>query len=249
MRAFTFRCLAAIITLSLSAVPAIAGSFSFYSTLRAGSPGTGDWEVGAGRDSTASDSTGSFRWSSTDPGWRSGNLSQNFEIGFRSSTQTAYVTVWNQAGVPTTVLLANTGAALSANAIWTFPAANFFVSASNTSQPSSINVENLTLSPGVQVLGGALPTSLGAAQPPSTTTPMTAPLVIKAASSGGNWFISGTIRFAGIVSTGGSAKGSDLRFLLNASGTDNPEPVTVVITAIGLVLVQICRRSQQRICG
>ena len=168
-----------------------AGDFSFYATLRAGRPAGGDWELGLGRSNGASESTGSFQYGSGDPHWRRDNLPQDFEIGYRADTQSAYLTVWNFRQQAQTIQFESSGSPLSTQAIWTFPAANFFASASNVNQPSSINVENMRLSPGVQVLSGNLPVSIGASQPAPTVNTMNAPLVINPASKGGHWFIAG----------------------------------------------------------
>ena len=236
----------AVYLLWLLPSPAKAGDFSFYATLRAGRPAAADWEMGLGTNSAASQSTGSFQWGTGSPHWRPGNQPQNFQIGYQASTQSAYVTVWDSTNTPWTTQLTNTGPALTANAIWTFPAANFFVSSSsnNASQPRSVNVENLTLSSGVQVLSGSLPVSLGVTTAPALNAPMTSPLVIDPAGNGGNWFIDGTIRFSGLTSLGGNAQGSQLQFFLRASGTDTPEGQTFLMVGLGLFLVGCFGRAR-----
>ncbi len=223
-----------------------AGEFDFYATLRAGRPGGADWQMGLGTDTAASQSTGSFFWSNSNRFWRNGGEAQEFEIGFRSATQTAYVTVWDSRDQAWTRTLTNSGAAVSSNATWTFPAANFFAQASTTGTPSSIQLSDLTLAPGVQVLSGSLPVSLGASQPPATTTPMNAPLVINAASNGGDWYIAGAVRFSGLTSTGGSARNSQLQFFLRAMGADTPEGATLFLTGAGLLLLGAIGRNRRK---
>lgn len=228
--------LSAITLVSVHAVS--AADFTFFATLRAGQSGNTGWEMGLGTNAAADQSTGQFRWSNATPFWRPGGQPQNFEIRWQSATQTASVTVWDSSNTAWTRQLVNTGAAVGVNTIWTFPAAGFFAQAVTTGRPSSITVSNLALSPGVQVLSGSLPSSIGASQPPATSTPMAAPLVINPASAGGNWFLSGNIRFTGLaVGNGAGATNSDLQFFLQAAGTETPESSTVLLTAGGLLVV------------
>lgn len=215
-----------------------AADFTFFATLRAGQSGNSGWEMGLGTNAAADQSTGQFRWSNGTPYWRPGGQPQNFEIRWQSATQTASVTVWDSGNTAWTRQLVNTGPAVGANTIWTFPAAGFFTQATTTGRPSSITVSNLALAPGVQVLSGALPSSIGASQPPATSTPMAAPLVINPASTGGNWYLSGNIRFTGLaIGNGAGASNSNLQFFLQAAGTETPESSTVLLTAGGLLVV------------
>lgn len=226
-----------------------AAEFSFYATLRAGRPSNGDWEMGLGNDSTASQSTGQFQWTSSKKHWRSDDLPQNFEIGYTARTNNAYVKVFDSTNKAWTTSYTNTGALLGSNALWTFPAANMFVTASASSKPTSINVDQMTLSSGVQILSGNLPSSLGATQGIQTSADLAPPLIINAASNGGNWFITGRIRFSGLVGSGGNAAGSDLQFLLRAMGSDaNPTPETGTFLTVGcaLVLGTVIRRKRSQ---
>lgn len=229
-------------------VPLSGAEFSFFATLRAGRPAAADWEIGLGTDRNATQSTGNYQWESGTPTWRSDNQPQRFEIGYTASTQTARVSVWDSANNPWTRTLTNSGPALGTNAIWTLPGAGFFVSTSAPSgaQSRSITVSNLTVGPGVQVLSGALPTSLAASGPPASSAAMSAPLVINPASNGGNWFLAGNIRFTGLTGLGGNAQGSQLQFFLNAIGTDTPEAKTFFLVGLGLIAVAIgtSRRSR-----
>jgi hypothetical protein len=226
-----------------------AADFAFSATLRAGLPGNGEWEMGLGTDTNATQSTGQFRWSGNNPHWRDNDGLQSFRVGFTSATQTAYLTVWDSVNTPWTRTLVNAGTALRSNATWTFPTTNFFVSASNNSgaQPRSINVESLTLSPGVSVLSGSLPTSLGASLSSTYVAPMSTPLVINPASNGGDWYIDGTVRFSGLQGAGGNAARSQLQFFLRAEGTssNNPEVQTFLLSGLGLTLVGVLGRMRR----
>lgn len=224
------------------------GDFSFFATLRAGLPATTDWEIGLGTDQNANQATSNFQWESGTPTWRAGNRPQPFQLEYTASTQTVRMTVRDSQNNPWSRTLTNAGPALTANAIWTLPAAGFFVStaAPNGARPRSITVSELTLDPGVQILSGSLPTSIAASGPPASSTPMSAPLVINAASNGGNWYLAGNIRFTGLADLGGNAQGSQLQFLLNAIGTDTPESQTFLLTGLGLIAVGLGTRRRSR---
>lgn len=224
---------AVLLALLASSEPLRAADFTFFATLRAGRPGGGDWEMGLGSTTVASDVTGSVLWSNGQPHWRDGGLPQDFEIGYRAATQSAYLTVWNSARQQQTIQFANTGTPLGPTATWTLPSANFFTSASVTNQPSSITLENLRFSAGVQVLSGILPASLGASQPAPSANNLAAPLVIDPTANGGTWAIAGTIRFSGLSGSGGTARGSALQFMMGAAGADTPEVSTSLSAGLG----------------
>jgi hypothetical protein len=228
-----------LIAITLVNVRAVsAADFTFFATLRAGQSGNAGWEMGLGTNAAADQSTGQFRWSNASPFWRPGGQPQNFEIRWQSATQTASVTVWDSGNTPWTRQLVNTGPAVGVNTIWTFPAAGFFAQAVTTGRPSSITISNLAIAPGVQILSGSLPSSIGASQPPASSASMNAPLVINPASTGGDWYLSGNIRFAGLaIGSGTGARNSDLQFFLQAAGSETPESSTVLLTAGGLLVV------------
>jgi len=225
----------------LLAFASIAGAadFSYFTTLRAGFLGAIDHELGIGGTSSANASTASFSYSGANPYWRSSGAAQNFEIGYVAATNTGFVSVFNAANAATTVTF-NPAVALTdaSTAIWTLPAANFFVQANPVFTPSSITVENLAFSSGVSILSGSIPTSLTASQSGGTlnTTSLTAPIVFNAASSGGDWILSGAIRFTGLLGNfQGFATGDSLRFGFGASASDTPEPGTYVLISFGLM--------------
>jgi hypothetical protein len=229
-------------------LPVCPAEFSFFATLRAGRPAAADWEIGLGTDRNASQATRNFQWESGTPTWRSDNRPQPFRLEYTASTQTVRMTVRDSEDNPWSQTITNSGPALGANAIWTLPAAGFFVStaAPSGAQARSITVSNLTVDPGVQILSGSLPTSLAASGPPASSMAMSAPLVINAASNGGNWFLAGNTRFTGLTGLGGNAQGSQLQFFLNAIGTDTPEAQTFFLVGLGLLAVGFGSRRRSR---
>jgi hypothetical protein len=63
--------------------------------------------------------------------------------------------------------------------------------------PSSIAVENLSFTPGVQVLSGSLPASIGSSNPGNGTnisSNLSTPIIFDPSANGGSWTISGTVR-------------------------------------------------------
>lgn len=228
-------------------MPASAQSFSFFSTIRAGLPGGGDWEIGLGSSSSASTASSHFSYNPSSGNHWNVNGSQAFQIGFDAALNRAYATVWNINGTPTTVSFANTGPAIPVNSIWTLPGNSFFVSAADRPAASAILLQNLTLSPNTAVLNGSLPASLTASQPgggPASLNSLGTNLVIDPASNGGSWFISGTVQFQGLTSQGGAAQRSQLQFNLLATSSPSavPEPSTYFSIGGGLVLLAFCRK-------
>lgn len=232
---------------------AFAQSYSYYYTMRAGRFAGADWELGTGTNTSASNSTQNFAHNER-PGnnhWGSALTEHAFQFGWSAATNTAYVTVWNDQGSPTTANFAVAGPAPTSAATWTIPASSFFVTAAGqpTSAATSVTLSNLSLSSGVNILSGALPTSISAANSGATagsSAPLSAPLVIDPASAGGSWYLSGTIRFTGLQSQGGPANGSQLQFLMNAVASEVPEAGTLSMIGLGLVAVAAIRRRQSR---
>jgi len=229
----------------------LAADFSFFATLRAGRNGAADWEQGIGPTSNATTVTTNFRWAPGNQHWRAGNLPQNFRIGYNAATGSGYATVWDASNVASTVTYANPAGPLGANSTWTLPASNFFVSAAARSIATSVNLESLSLAPGVQVLSGSLPASLSASQPggggPGQLQTMSSPLVFNTAASGGDWYISGTIRFSGLTANG-TGQGSQLQFMMNAIGTENPEPATFALIGLGIGAIWLRAKAKRELC-
>lgn len=250
IRNFTRKIL--LLTLSLTAWGA---NFSFFTTMRAGFRTGLSWELGAGSTPATVESNVNYEWNTAagERSWRPGDLPQSFRIGFDRNTNTGYVTVYNSSNAAITASYTNANAALLQNTVWTLPGANFFASANTTGQAGSINVENLTFSPGVQVLSGSLPNSIGAADPgpgSGNSSSLSTPIIFDAAGSGGSWSIAGTIRMNGLLTINGTASGNDLIFSLGAGSTDTPEGSTFALFGIGLLAVvgaSRYRKAHQRI--
>lgn len=224
--------------LLLAGTIASAANFSYFTTIRAGNFGS-DHELGIGGTSSADTSTANFSYSGGEPYWQSGGAAQNFQLGYVAATNTGFLSVFDSANVATTVTF-NPAVALNnaVTATWTLPAASFFVQANPLFTATSITIENLAFSPGVSVLSGSLPASLSAAQSAGTisTTPLPAPIVFNPASSGGDWTLSGAIRFTGLLAYGeGFATGDSLRFGFGAAASDTPEPRTYILMSLGLM--------------
>lgn len=232
------------VVMILCAAGVSAQSFSFYSTLRAGLPSGGDWEVGTGSTPTqmaGAWNTQDFRYNSSpsDNHWRGGGLSQDFEIGYNAVTNSAYTRVKDAAGNWAASTIANPGAPFPANTVWTLPASSFSASVRGKVDPSSIVVQGLTLSPNVTLLSGSFPSSLGVlgALGVDATATLSAPLVIDAAANGGSWFVAGNITFTGLQGAGGSARRSELQFNLQADGNQTPEAATMSLLGGGLLIL------------
>lgn len=235
--------------LSLSAIDAAAQSFSFHSTLQAGRQNSTDWEIGIGTSSTPSVTSDYGYNASGTQYWRDRGLAQNFEIGWNAATNTAYTTVFKGNGTATTVSLANSGPALSANAIWSIPVGSFVASAApNGGNPSTtaIRLSNLAVSPNLALVGGSLPSNFLAAQFGSpTVTTLNSPLLLDASANGGSWFISGRVQFFGLLTQGGAARGNQLQFFLQATGTETPEASSLALMGGGLIAIVLFHRSRR----
>lgn len=227
-----------VLLLSLT-LSAWGTDFSFFTTMRVGLPTALSWELGAGSTAGTTQSNVNFEWNSAngDTSWRPGNLAQSFEIGFNQTTNTGFVRVFDSSNNAVTASYVNPGTALGSNTLWTLPAANFFASANTNFLSGSVDVENLTFTPGVQVLSGSLPTSIGAANTGTgltNSTSLSTPIVFDASANGGSWTIAGTIRMNGIFGVSGTAQGNNLQFGLGAIGTETPEASTMSLFALGL---------------
>lgn len=228
-------------------------SFSFFSVLQAGKSGTGigtnEWELGVLGSTSASMVTQNFAYSAANQHWQPATGTQTFRLGWDSVSNSAYTTVFSSTGF-STVTAANAGIGIAANATWTLPTATFLVSADQLSSASSVQVESLALSPGASLTGGALPQNFIAAQNGSAAvqTNLSAPLVINPASSGGSWYLTGTIRFSGLSSQGGKAVGSNLLFLSGATSGPQavPEATSVGLVGFGLFAIAFVKSSRRR---
>jgi hypothetical protein len=237
------------IVLSVGLGQLSAQSFTFYSTFRAGRPNNADWQMGIGTAPNATERTANYAWNSSTRTWRADG-EQNFEIGWDAATNTAYSTVWNEAGLPTTVSRSNPGAALSTMTNWTLPGSGFWAAISDTpANAASIALANLTLSPNTSLVSGSFPSTFGISRPAGTGAmfeSLAAPIVINAASNGGNWFLRGTVAFTGLQGQqGGGLTGSRSQFFLTATGLDPvPDAPTFALLGSGMLLLGWQQRNR-----
>jgi hypothetical protein len=241
-----------IATISLTS-NSIAAEFSFYSILRAGLPGNGDWEIGTGPNGSTIPNSAQYRYSTGTPGW-SNNIDQQFRIGYTQATNTVYATVWGSTGIEYTSQYNPAGGlTVAPNGTWTINPGSLYVTATPRSvgnapsAPSSILVENLELSSAVNVLQPMNQTSFYASQPTGTgLRSNSSPIVFSAAANGGDWFLDGTIRFSGLAanSNGPGAQRSSLHFGLTATYADSPEPAAILLVSVGLLAMAYLRRRR-----
>jgi hypothetical protein len=248
------RLLLLSILATISFAPALsAAEFSFFSILRAGLPGNGDWEIGTGPNGNTISNPSQYRYGQGTPGW-SNNVDQQFRIGYVQSTNMVYATVWGSTGIEYTSRYNPVGGlTASPGGTWTIDTGSLYVSATprtnanGQSAPSSIRVENLELSSAVDILQPMNQTSLYASQPTGTSLRgNTTPIVFSAAANGGDWYLDGTIRFTGLASSaaGAGAQRSSLQFGLTATYSDTPEPAAVLLVSGGLVWMAYRRRRR-----
>lgn len=235
---------------------ASGAEFSFFTILRAGLPGDGDWEIGTGPNGSTIPNSTNYRYSPDISGW-SNNVDQQFRIGYTQSTNTVYATVWGSTGIEYTSRYNPPGGpTVSPGGTWTINTGSMYVSATprtngnGRSAPSSIRIENLELNSAVNVLQPMTATSLYASQPTGTSfRSNTTPIVFSAAANGGDWFLDGTIRFSGLAGSAGGvgAQRSSLQFGLTASYADVPEPAAFLLVSGGLVAMTYWRRRRSTV--
>jgi len=218
----------------LAVAPVTATDFSFFSIVRAGVQGAGDWEIGTGPNGNSITTGAQFAWTN--------NADQTFRIGYRQSDNTAYTTVSNPAGFTATSSYNPIGGApLTSTGNWTIKANAMYTSATALPVATSVQVSNIRLVTGLNILQPL--TSLSASQPLSTApSSNAAPIVFSAASNGGDWYIEGTIRFTGLapfVTSG--AQRSQLHFGLTAVASDTPEPAAILLISSGLAALAYLR--------
>jgi hypothetical protein len=227
-----------------------AADFTFGTMLRAGLSTGADWELTAGANSgdTSQTKVEASPYYANDA-W------QAFEIGYDGNA--GFIRFYN-AGTPSGSFISASfarTAALAATATWTL---NTFLSASGngwgTLKPDSdVRLNNLGLSNGLTVVtapqNGSHVAQQGGLDPNMTTN--LAPIVFRSNNPGGQWMLSGRIRFDGLAlyTFGLGAQGSQLQFGLTASavepGTAVPEPATWVMCA-GALAFGCYRRGRFR---
>jgi hypothetical protein len=228
-----------------------AADFSFYAVLRAGATGASEWELGIGNNSSSL-TTSQFSWNVGTPLWPN-NTPANFRIGYTNATNTAYVTVYDSGNNAVTASFNPLKGGGSAAKTWQLPASSMFVSAGPTILPESIQVNNLTVNGGVNVLQPISFTSMAITKMVGATTSTLSepsPVSFKSttASGGQDWYIGGQIQFAGLgffVPNG--AQGNQLLFSMTANATNaTPEPGTFGLATAGLALAWWWRGRRQK---
>lgn len=223
--------------------PLEAADFGWSAIIRAGLPNAGDWELGMGPlgNNTATSAHLSPYYAN--------NIYQNFQIGYRSATQTAFLRFYNGPGTAYTEITRPIGFAVSPSAIitWEIPASAFYLSASSRPAPTAVAVDQLSLSgTALTVLQPLAMTAWSASQNRSNmVAPIGAPVVFQTA--GGDWTLSGRIRFQGLQTyQSPGAQRSQLHMGFSINGTvETPEPATWTLTAASLALLGLWRRRRR----
>lgn len=244
------RLLSTLILAMVTLAPnGFAADFSFFSILRAGVSGNGDWEIGTGPNGNTILNSANYQYNQTTPGW-SNNLDQQFRIGYTQATNTVYATVWGATGTAyTSVYNPVGGATAGTSGTWSIDTNGIYVRASARSAPTAISVSNLELSSAVNVLQPMTATSLYASQPTGANMRgNTAPIVFSAAANGGDWYLDGVVRFSGLAAyTTGGARRSELHFGLTANYADTPEPAAMLLVSAGIVAMALLRRRRSMV--
>lgn len=243
-------------TLALAALfvaPLSAAEFSFFSIIRAGLRGNGDWEVGTGPNGSVIPQSAQYNYSQTLPGWPD-NTDVRFRIGYEQATNRAYTTVFGWSGAPnTSTQVAYTSSfnpvgafVMGPDSKWVINANAMYTSVNSAlPNPATVTVSNLSLQSGLNVLRPLSETTLTASNRPTVQPSNSGPVYFQAVSNGGNWYIDGTIRFTGLSPyTPNGATRSNAHFGLTISGVQNPEPAAIISMATGLIALALWRRRR-----
>lgn len=188
------------------------------------------------------------------------NEEYDFTLSYQGSTNRAQLSVFTNPGNgPADVVTWNpTGGTASTLArLWTVN--SLFVSAAyavRTPQMprTEIEVKDLALGPGIDIVAGLSTTDLRARQEGSAEVDaIPQPVVFRTRNGSGDWLLSGTIRMRGLASEFPSgAVRSELQFVFNSTSTevpavtDVPEPGTYAMLLTGSALVAMARRRRKR---
>lgn len=238
--------------LACSPTAVSAAPFTLGATIRAGIRGGGDWEIGLGPSSPFAASTAHATPYFAD------NEEYGFTLSYTSASNRAELSVdtnpgngpadvaaWNPAG----------GTATAAGRLWTIT--NLMVSAAYAVRPAGqpamprteIELKDLVLGPGIDIISGLSVTDLRARQegaPASDAVPQA--VVFRTRDGSGDWLLSGTIRMRGLGSefTSGAIR-SELQFLFSATAADSvPEPAgaAALAAAAGVFFAWTTKRKR-----
>lgn len=215
---------------------ASAANFDLATTIRAGRPGNAAWEIGIGPITNS----GAVRGHVNNPNYYPNALPNRFEIGYTSATNSAYLRYYYSATNYRQVVYAPGGPGLGGYSLWTIPAGSLFVTATRRPVRTAVTISNLTLAGGVQVLQPFSSTTMTATQLRSNSTVSSTTPVVFRTNSSGNWLLSGTITFTGLLAyVQNGASGAQLRMGAGISGvsTPTPEPHVFGLTLAGFVLI------------
>lgn len=236
-----------LFALTLSA--AEAATFSLGATIRAGIRGGQDWEIGLGAATPYSAAV-----THATPYFRD-NEEYDFTLRYTGATNRAELSVdTNPGNGPADVAAWNPtgGVASTAGRLWTFN--SLFVSAAYSRIPpmprTEIEVKDLALGPGIDIVAGLSTTDLRARQEGAAVlAAIPQPVVFRTRNGSGDWLLSGTIRMRGLASEFPSgAQRSHLQFVLNSTSADLPavpEPGTYAMLLSGGAMIAVLRRRKR----
>lgn len=176
------------------------------------------------------------------------------QIAYQQSTNNLQVRIYDGAtatGAFTSLNYSPTGgAAVGPNAMWTIPAAAFFVQATTgVNRTTSIDFSNITLSGvsgALNIISPMQQTSLSASKgggpnSPGQTAIQTGDIVFQGDSTG-SWVLSGLLTLSGV--NGNGASGSELAMGFSGNASSVPETSSMLMVGSGLIAVFASRRKK-----
>lgn len=231
--------------LLLTLAPLPAADFGFAVVIRnGGTLAAGQYELGIGQ------STSSLAATANLSPWYSVGSYQNFEIGYRNNTNTAYVRFQNGPGSNYTELTYSpaNGGIPTAERQWTLPASTFTLNAQAGLFPASVTIDQLAVNGATSILQPLSATTLAASSwLTASSASLGAPVVFRDSGTGaaGDWSLTGRLRFTGISIFTPSNR---MQFGFGAAATDTPEPETLLLVGSALLLFAgLHRRSRTRV--
>jgi hypothetical protein len=231
---------------TILAVSAHAATFGFSTIIRAGLSNSGDWELGIGPENNNS------QFNAQLTPYYPNNQLRNFEIGYRSANNQAFVRFQPVTNGAWTEAAFNPigGAPLTPTATWTLPSTFFYIQASGTSPVTTgVSLSNVSLSgSGLTVLSSPGNFTASVARTGNTSSnwsPSTS--YVFRSSTGGSWTLSGQLSFLGLsayLPSGGQR--SQLHFALAALAADTPEAGTTALAGLGLVVLAMLGRQNRK---
>jgi hypothetical protein len=233
------------------AIPAQAATFGLGTLIEVGlsSSSTTGAIVSAGVNGSAS------AVSADAPSFQD-NQARWVEIMYQQPTNTLQIRIHNDGtstSAYTSINYNPAGGPPAANALWTIPAAAFFVSATTgVNRPTSISISNLTLagiSGAINVISPMLETTLTASKAggpasPGQTTIQGGDIVFQGDSTG-SWMLSGLLTLTGV--NGNGASGDELAFGFSGTASTVPETSSVSLMGVGLAALLLAGPGRDRL--